>query len=104
MLHNTRFQATLLVAAGALLGYLAASGGWRSNGQAEAATSRAEPAEPPAAPVVAAPAPCCDGLDRIHLLAQAGPSQEALRLLAERNQQVTANLQATGKKPNILVI
>lgn len=107
MFRSNKMQAALLVAVGALLGYLAASGNWRLDWQAEAAAPRSQPANNHQSEPVAPPsggASCCDGLDRTNLVAQAGPSTQALHALAAHNQQVAAAAQKDGKKPNIVII
>ena len=76
MLHNVKLPAIAMVAAGALLGYLAASGGIRFDRPADAAVAKSQPSN--------------DGPPEI-LLAQAGKSAD---------QKSSGN----GKKPNILFI
>jgi arylsulfatase len=77
-----------MLAAGALLGYLAASGRLHSLQRAFAAP------QPPQAPAAVGRPACCPEADgNLELLA-----------LANHNAAVAANLQKDGKKPNILVI
>jgi arylsulfatase A-like enzyme len=91
MLKSTKFQAIVLVAVGALLGYAAASGTERWNRQAEAAP----PSEPPqlahSSPTELPSVDCCgEGSNKGELLA-----------LATRNRNLADN---SGKKPNIVFI
>ena len=93
MYRNTKFHTVVFLAAGALLGYAAASGNFRLNQPADAS-----PANPPGAscrpaessPAPAAAAACCmEGVEKGLLVAQ-----------ADRNQ----GRAASGKKPNIVFI
>jgi arylsulfatase A-like enzyme len=94
MWKSTRFQAIVLVAVGALLGYAAASGKERWNWQAQAAPpeelsqpARSSPAELP-------PVDCCaEGSTKAELLA-----------LATHNRKVANYADTSGKKPNIVFI
>jgi len=80
MIRNSKVQALAFVAVGALVGYLAAAGRFSST-PAEAA-----PATPPAVEKPAADTPaCCEGAAKGNLLA-------------------FAQKEASGKKPNIVVI
>jgi len=90
MLMHVRIQTLGLVAASALLGYLAAT--WERTGGAEAApaiTPKPSAVSSPASPATA----CSTGLDRKAMLA-----------LATRNEAVAATASRAGKKPNIVVI
>ncbi len=94
MVQNPKVQALCLVAAGALLGYGAAIGSFRSDRQAEAAPARTPIVSRPLVPAAAPPpAGCCpEAAGRGSLLAQADPA--------------ASQKQSAGKtrKPNILVI
>src|SRR5262249_42501631 len=94
MLRSTKFHAVVFLAAGALLGYAAASGNFRLNRPADAL-----PANPPSANRLADPsplpvpaAPCCmEGNTKGILVAQA-------------DEAAAAQTQKDGKRPNILFI
>jgi arylsulfatase len=86
-----------LLAAGGLLGYLAAASPWRVSPMASAAPSRPRPALTAVkctTSETAVPACCCAGADRTRLLVAAATPA------ASR----TATVQEGGKKPNILII
>jgi arylsulfatase len=92
MQRRTTISTAAVLAAGALLGWLAGSGRL----PARPDTRAAEPA-PPAKAAAPAAAPCCDAADRGLLLARADvPAAAALPLVAAQP--------AGGKRPNILVI
>ena len=91
MLKRTRLTALVCIGIGALLGYAAATGAFDPVGRAVASPSgQAASALPEASP---SPAGCCEGLDKGELLA-----------LATFNQNAAAKSQASGKKPNIVII
>jgi arylsulfatase len=93
MFKNSKVQTLLVLAAGALLGYGAASGSWQLNWPAEATPARLSAT--PGAPVDGVPAECrgccMDGDARGILVAQADKAAGAQKAPA-------------GKKPNILFI
>jgi arylsulfatase len=84
-----------VLAAGTLLGYLAASGNLKPFSRANAARSTAEAAsEKPAQPASGTRAACCEEVSRGRLLALADPNVKARVARAQKN----------GKKPNIVFI
>src|SRR5262245_27815733 len=87
MLRNSKFQLPAVLAVGALLGYLAATGYLNPFALANAASQSREPARvKPVDPAGSAESGCCcENADRAKLLA-------------------LADTKAPGKKPNILVI
>src|SRR6266567_7904187 len=88
MLRNTRVQMAAVLAGGALLGYLAASGRLNPFSKADAAPLPESPSarsESGSAPSAA----CCDQLNKGQLLALADPKPIA----------GVTNTQANGKKP-----
>src|SRR5262245_51965567 len=95
MLRNTRVQMAAVLAVGALLGYLAASGKVNPFSRVEAAPSPPEPAsgKPEEAGSGAKPG-CCDDLCKGQLLARA----------ENKGNAAFEEAQNTGKKPNILFI
>ncbi|HZY85967.1 MAG TPA: arylsulfatase [Gemmataceae bacterium] len=92
MLRSVKYQLTAVLAAGALLGYLAGAGHLRLSGNADAGP-QPQGATVPGADGAgeAEPACCCGGVDKGQLLVRAEPRAAAQR-------------QAAGKKPNVLVI
>jgi arylsulfatase len=95
MLRNTKVQMAAVLAVGALLGYLAASGRLNPFARAEAAQLTAEASAKSAEAGNGAQPGCCDELDKGRLLALADP----------RAQGTAAKAQGkNGKKPNILFI
>jgi arylsulfatase len=96
MLRSARLQTVSILAAGAVLGYLAASD--RLNPSPDARASNPEdqprPVQPGKADDIPAPAGCSDGISRPALLAMATTRAEASATRA----------QDSGRKPNILVI
>src|SRR5262249_25056917 len=93
MLRNTRFQMAAGLAAGTLLGYLAASGNLNPFSRADAARSKVEAASvKPAQSATGARAACCEEVSRGRLLALADPNAKATVARAQKN----------GKKPNIV--
>ncbi len=93
MLKSTRFQAIVLVAVGALLGYAAASGKERWNWQVEAAPP-SEPLQPAhSSPAQLPQVDCCEGSNKGKLLA-----------LATRSHKVAHYADTSRKKPNIVFI
>ena len=92
-----------VLTAGAMLGYLAASGAPRPAARAETARPVSGIVVVPTANALATKAPCCDAkLDRT--LALADQVADANGAVAAHNLAVAATAQAGGKKPNILVI
>src|SRR5262249_28789354 len=85
MLRSTRLQMVAVLAAGALLGYAAASGSLNPFPRAGASPQPAEPGG-------SADAGCC----------AEGVSKGQLVALAAHNQNVQAKAAQAGKKPNIL--
>ncbi len=93
MWKSPRFQAIVLVAVGALLGYGAASGSGRWNRQAEAAPPSEPPQQARPSPADLPPVDCCVGSNKSELLA-----------LATNNRKVVHYADTSGKKPNIVFI
>ena len=92
-----------VLTAGAMLGYLAASSAPRTAARAETAQPVSSIVALPTATVPATPAPCCDAkLNRT--LALTDQVADANTAVAAHNLAVAATAQATGKKPNILII
>src|SRR5690348_9783151 len=89
MFRRTRLQMMAVLAIGALIGYLAATGGLNPFHRASAAPAVAEGTA--AAPGQAA---CCDGVDKAQVLAAVNA----------HNAHVFATAAQNGKKPNILFI
>jgi arylsulfatase len=88
-----------VLAAGAVLGYLAASTESRSDLKAETSPPVRRVVAEPSAKTPAAKAPCCDAkVDRTLALADASAA------VAAHNLAVAATAQVTGKKPNIVII
>jgi len=78
MLKRTKLQAFLVLAAGALLGFAAASGRWRVGDAADAATHDARSANSHALKSRTAVADCCsEGATKGTLLAQGDTKKEA---------------------------
>src|SRR5262245_24530994 len=94
MFRNTKLQAVVILAAGALLGYAAASGNFRLNRSADGSPARRPSATGLAdsAPVPALDAPCC----------VKGNAKGVL--VAQTDKAAAAQDQKDGKKPNILFI
>ncbi len=94
-----------VLTAGAALGYLAASAGPQHSVRAEAARPVSGSVAVPTAKAPATQAPCCDAkLDRTSALADSVELADASAAIAAHNLAVAATAQATGKKPNILII
>ena len=94
-----------VLTAGAALGYLAASAGPQPSVQAETARTVNGIVAVPTANVLTTQTPCCDAkLDRKSALADSFELADASAAVAAHNLAVAATAQATGKKPNILVI
>jgi hypothetical protein len=96
MLRSTRLQTAAVLAAGALLGYLAAAGRLNPFPRADAAPAAPEAAarnqaEPGGG---AGPYGCSEGVNKGQLLARADPKAVA----------AAARAQPSAKKPNILII
>ncbi len=92
MVSKTRIQMLVVLAIGALGGWLAASGRL-------SLAHRAEASPPDNSTPTKSTLSCCEGADRGVMLAKAEP-----REMAVHNAAVHANAQATGKKPNIMFI
>ncbi|HTU22013.1 MAG TPA: arylsulfatase, partial [Gemmataceae bacterium] len=96
MLRSTRFQAIVLVAVGALLGYAAASSNGRWSWPAKAEPPSPEVGKSPATRAAPSEAPaCCCG---------EGMSKGQLLALASRSRKAADNAEKSGKKPNIVFI
>jgi arylsulfatase len=92
-LKTSHIQALVILATGALLGYLAATGNFRLDRSAVAASSGSQAASDCTADLVDASALCCaDGAEKATLLALADTAA------------AQAPSAASGKKPNIVVI
>jgi arylsulfatase len=95
MFRNTKVQMTAFLAAGALLGYLAASGRLNPLQRADAAPASAEAGSTKAAASSNGATPaCCEEVNKGQLVALASPNAGAT---LEQGQ-------SSGKKPNILFI
>lgn len=93
------------VAVGAMFGYLAALSGPGTSARAEIARPATDIETDNAARVPAAQAPCCDAkLDRKSALADSIVLADASAAIAAHNLSVATTAQATGKKPNIVII
>ena len=112
MFRSKNFQAVVMVAAGALLGYVAASGGIRLDRSANASlansqTSNRAPSDSSVA--VAAGAPngleCSKGNAKAMLFTQADATEQEPLLLAQASKAADQKSSSgNGKKPNILFI
>jgi arylsulfatase len=91
MLRSAKLQMIAVLAAGALLGYAAASGGLSPFFRAAAPQQEEAAAKP--APCEGSGPTCCDGVNKGQLLA-----------LVTHNAAVQEKAAANGKKPNILII
>jgi arylsulfatase len=91
MLNQTRITVFLSIGTGALLGYAAATGAWSPLGRAIASPD--DQADIRSDELTNPPAACCEGANKEELFA-----------LAAFNQNAAAKSQASGEKPNILVI
>ncbi len=110
MFRSTKFQAAVLVAAGALLGYIAASGGLRLDRPASAFPAGSQTSDIAAVdstPATVAGAPecveCSQGNAKEMLLAKADAKDQEL-LLAQAGKAADQKSSSSGKKPNILFI
>ena len=100
-----QLQTAAVLTAGALLGYLAASSEPRTAARADTVRPVSGIVVEPTANVPATQAPCCDAkLDRTSAMADTVQVADANAAVAAHNLAVAATAQATGKKPNILVI
>ena len=94
-----------VLTAGAALGYLAASAGPQPSARAEIARPVSGIGAVPTANVLATQTPCCDAkLDRRSALADSVELADASAAITAHNLAVAATAQASGKKPNILII
>jgi arylsulfatase len=94
MLRNTRVQLMAVLAIGAVLGYLAA-GHWSPVQKVGAASPTGKSATA---------GPGATGNEACPLCCSAGDNSGQLLALSEPRQAAASEAQATGKKPNILVI
>ena len=96
MLRNTKVQMAAVLAVGALVGYLAASGKLNPFSRADAAQliPKADSVKPPEASKCDTASCCSENMKKGELLAMADPKVTA----------AVAKAQAGGKKPNILFI
>jgi arylsulfatase A-like enzyme len=95
MWKNPRLQAVVILAAGALLGYVAASGNFRLSRTADAAPSTG--GEVAKAALAEAPSCCSEGLSKAQFVSTPA-AQNALAKAALKGQE------KNGKKPNVVVI
>ena len=90
---------------GAMFGYLAASSEPRTAARADTARNVSGIVAEPTAKVSATQVPCCDAkLNRTSALADSVELADASTAIAAHNLAVAATAQATGKKPNIVII
>lgn len=94
-----------VLAVGAMLGYLTASSGPPTAARAEIARPATGIPTEKVTKVPAPGVPCCDAIrDRKSALTEPVQVADGRALVAAHNLAVTATAQATGKKPNILII
>ena len=100
-----QLQTVAVLTAGAMLGYLAATGAPRTAARAETVRPVSGIVAEPTAQVPSTQVPCCDAkLDRTSALAESVELADARTAVAAHNLAVATAAQASGKKPNILVI
>ena len=105
MAFPRQFRTFTVLTVGAILGFLAASGGLRIAERADAARPVSDIVADPSAKVQAVALPCCDAkLDRTSALANSVQLADASAAVAAHNLLVATTAQASGKKPNILII
>ena len=105
MAFPRQFRTFTVLTVGAILGFLAASGGLRIAERADAARPVSDIVADPSAKVQAVALPCCDAkLDRTSALANSVQLADASTAVAAHNLAVATAAQVTGKKPNIVVI
>jgi len=98
-------QTMAVLTVGAMLGYLAASGTPRTDARAETARPLSDIAVEPTANVRAIQVPCCDPKPGVTpALAESAKPANTSAVVAAHNLAVATTAQATGKKPNIVVI
>lgn len=98
-------QTMAVLTVGAVLGYLAASLTPRTDARAESARPLNDVVGEPTANVPATQVPCCDAKPGGTLaLAESVEPAETSATVAAHNLAVAETAQATGKKPNIVVI
>ncbi len=104
-------QTVAVLTVGAILGYLASSDRLRIADRADAAISQPSPVAIPAvteltslSDLSAGKACCSESLTRSCALAESTELADASSLVAAHNLAVTTAAQASGKKPNILMI
>ena len=100
-----QLQTVAVLAAGAVLGFVAASGEPRTAARAETARPQSGIVAVPTINVSAAQTSCCDAkLDRTSALTDQVELADARAAVAAHNLAVAATAQASGKKPNICII
>ena len=100
-----QLQTVAVLAMGALFGYLAASGEPRTAARADAARPVSVSNLESLLQAPATKAACCDSkLDRTSACADSVELADASAAIAAHNLAVAATAQASGKKPNILII
>ncbi len=100
-----QLQTVVVLTVGAMLGYLAASSEPRTAARADTARNVSGIVAEKSANSQAIQLPCCDAkLDRASALADSVQVADANALVAAHNLSVAATAQASGKKPNILVL
>ena len=111
MFRTKRFQAVVVLAAGALLGYVAATGGIRLDRSANASLANSQtlnPAPSESSVAVAASAPngleCSNGNANALLFTHADAREQEPLLLAQASKAADQKSSGNGKKPNILFI
>ncbi len=100
-----QLQTVAVLTVGAMFGYLAASSEPRTAARADTARNVSGIVAEPTAKVSATQVPCCDAkLNRTSALADSVELADASTAIAAHNLAVAATAQATGKKPNIVII
>ena len=100
-----QLQTVAVLTVGAMFGYLAASSEPRTAARADTARNVSGIVAEKSAKSQAIRLPCCDAkLDRTSALADSVQVADANALVAAHNLSVAATAQASGKKPNILVL
>ena len=111
MFRTKRFQAVVVLAASALLGYVAATGGIRLDRSANASLANSQtlnPAPSESSVAVAASAPngleCSNGNANALLFTHADAREQEPLLLAQASKAADQKSSGNGKKPNIVFI
>src|SRR5436190_2293046 len=111
MFRSKNLQAVVMVAAGALLGYVAASGGIRLDRSADASLANSQTsnrASSDSSVAVAAGAPngleCSKGDAKAMFFTHADTTEQEPLLLAQATKAADQKSSGNGKKPNILFI